>query len=105
MDLARVIELVHPLGYTFAAGPMTFEANTDRERHVQRISKIVGTEAVTLDILLADAAFEGFLDDRVTLVLPEGPVTVVSRAILIRMKRLAGRFQDLADLEKLEVSS
>jgi hypothetical protein len=34
--------------------------------------------------------------------LPAGPVTVVSRAMLIRMKRLAGRAQDLADIEKLE---
>jgi hypothetical protein len=103
-DVARVIELVRPLGYTFAAGPMTFEANTPRTRHVQRVSKIVGSEAITLDILHADDAFEGFLDDRVQLVLPEGPITVVSRAVLIRMKRLAGRSQDLADLEKLEVS-
>ena len=29
---------------------------------------------------------------------------VVSRAMLIRMKQLAGRAQDLADIEKLEVS-
>jgi hypothetical protein len=29
-------------------------------------------------------------------------MAVVSRAVLVRMKRLAGRAQDLADLEKLE---
>jgi hypothetical protein len=34
--------------------------------------------------------------------LPEGPLRVVSRATLIRMKRLAGRAQDIADIEKLE---
>lgn len=34
--------------------------------------------------------------------LPEGTIVVVSLASLQRMKRLAGRAQDLADLEKLE---
>jgi hypothetical protein len=53
-------------------------------------------------LLIADAAFAGFLDGRIELELPEGPLTVVSRAILIRMKQMAGRAQDVADLEKLE---
>lgn len=30
------------------------------------------------------------------------PLAVVARATLVRMKQLAGRAQDLADLEKLE---
>jgi hypothetical protein len=34
--------------------------------------------------------------------LPEGPLSVVSRGTLIRMKRLAGRAQDIADIEKLD---
>ncbi len=100
-DLARVIELVRPLGYAFPALPMTFDPGTPRERHVQRISKLDGTAHLVLDLLLADAAFAGALDDRVVLPLAEGPLAVVSRATLIRMKRLAGRPQDLADLEKL----
>ena len=55
-----------------------------------------------LDLLLADAVFAGALDDRVVVQLAEGPLAVVSRATLIRMKRLAARAQDLADLERLE---
>jgi hypothetical protein len=35
-------------------------------------------------------------------VLPEGPLWVVPRGVLLDMKRMAGRHQDLADLEKLE---
>jgi hypothetical protein len=103
-DVPRVLDAVRPLGYVFAALPMTFGAGTERERHVQRVSKIEGKEHLLLDLLLADAAFEGALDDRIEVQLPEGPVTVVSRAMLIRMKRLAGRAQDLADVEKLEVA-
>jgi hypothetical protein len=101
-DVQRTLEVVRPLGYVFAALPMTFDEGTERERHVQRVSKIEGSEHLLLDLLIADAAFEGALDDRVEVQLPLGPMAVVSRAVLVRMKRLAGRAQDLADLEKLE---
>lgn len=101
-DVSRVLDAVRPLGYVFAAIPMTFGAGTERERHVQRVSKIEGSEHLLLDLLVADAAFEGALDDRIDVQLADGPLTVVSRAMLIRMKRLAGRAQDIADIEKLE---
>jgi len=101
-DVPRALDAVRPLGYVFPAIPMTFDAGTERERHVQRVSKIEGNEHLLLDLMLATAAFEGALDDRVEVQLPTGPLVVVSRTMLIRMKRLAGRNQDLADLEKLE---
>jgi hypothetical protein len=101
-DVPRVLEAVRPLGYVFAAIPMTFGEGTESERHVQRVSKIEGNEHLLLDLLVADAAFEGALDDSVEVQLPQGPLTVVSRAMLIRMKRLAGRAQDMADIENLE---
>lgn len=101
-DLPRALEAVRPLGYVFAAILMTFDEGTARERHVQRVSKVVGHEHLLIDFLLADAAFAGALDDRIEVALPEGPLSLVSRATLVRMKRLAGRAQDLADLEKLE---
>jgi len=101
-DVARVLDAVRPLGFAFAALPLTFDAGTERERHVQRVSKIEGAHHLVLDLLLADSAFAGFLDGRVEVDLPEGPLTVVAVDTLIRMKRLAGRAQDLADIEKLE---
>ena len=55
-----------------------------------------------VDFLLAEASLAGFLEGRVQLDLAEGPLVVVSREALLQMKRLAGRAQDLADLEKLE---
>ena len=57
-DVARALDAVRPLGYTFVALPMTFEAGTERERHVQRVSKIEGKEHLVLDLLLAKAAVE-----------------------------------------------
>jgi hypothetical protein len=103
-DLPRALEAVRPIGYTFAALPMTFEAGTPRERHVQRVSKVEGQEHLLLDLLVADGVFAGALDDRIEVPLPEGPLAVVSRATLIRLKQLAGRAQDVADLERLEAA-
>ncbi len=101
-DVERVMELARPLGYVFASLPMTFEGGTPRERHVRRVSKVDGDEHVMLDLIVADGALEGLLVDRVALELPAGRLSVVSRQTLMKMKRLAGRPQDLADLEALE---
>jgi hypothetical protein len=101
-DLSRVLEAVRPLGYVFAALPMTFDVGTDRERNVQRVSKLHEKEHLALDLLIAEAAFEGLLRERIEVELPEGVLCVVPLAVLLEMKRLAGRPQDQADIEKLE---
>ena len=101
-DIPRTLELLRPLGYVFVALPLIFEAGTARERRVQRVSKIADGEHLCVDLLVAEAVFAGLLDDTIDVQLPTGPLTVVSRAGLTKMKQLAGRKQDLADLEKLE---
>lgn len=101
-DVTTALEAVRPLGYKFAALPMAFDEGTARERHVQRVSKIEGDQHLVLDFLLERAAFAGLLASSVEVVLPEGSLWVVSRDVLLTMKRLAGRNQDLADVEKLE---
>lgn len=53
-------------------------------------------------MLIAEAMFAGLLDDVIEVQLSTGSLTVVSRAGLTKMKQLAGRKQDLADLAKLE---
>jgi hypothetical protein len=63
---------------------------------------VVGDEHLALDLILTVASLSGYLDDRIQVALPEGPLWVVSRDTLMRMKRLAGRAQDLVDIEKLE---
>ncbi len=103
-DLPRVLEAIRAIGYAFAALPTTFEEGTERERHVQRVTKISGKDHLLLDLLVADGALAGALDDRISVRLDEGELSVVSRETLIRMKRFAGRPQDLADLERLEGS-
>lgn len=101
-DVERVLDAIRPLGYAFAALPMTFDAGTPRQRHVQRVTKVDGDHHLIVDLLLAEAAFDGFLGDVLTIDLEPGPLCVVPRETLIEMKRLAARPQDLADIEKLE---
>ncbi len=100
-DLSRALDVVRPLGYLYAAVPMTFDTGTAQERCVQRVTKLEGEHHLVLDLILAEAALSAALDDRVELDLPEGTLTVVSREALLAMKRLAGRAQDQADIEKL----
>jgi hypothetical protein len=66
------------------------------------VSKIVGKEVLVVDFLVAEVAYAGLLADRVEVTLPQGKLVVVSRDTLLKMKRLAGRPQDVADVEKLE---
>ncbi len=100
--LAAALAAIAALGYTIPAGPMTFGEGTASERHVQRVNKIAGRDHLVVDLLLAEAAYAGVLDDRIEIPLPAGPITFVSKATLLRMKRLAGRAIDLADIERLE---
>ena len=101
-DVPRILDVVRPLGYVFAALPMTFDEGTPKERHVQRVSKLEGEHHLVLDLIVADASLTGFLDGHIDLPLPEGDLSVVSRETLLKMKRLAARSQDLADVEALE---
>jgi hypothetical protein len=101
-DLPRALEAIRPLGYAFPAFPMVFDEGTDHERHVQRVSKLADGRHLVLDLLLTEASLRGLMDDSVVVDLPQGRLRVVSRRALVHMKRLAGRPQDRADLQKLE---
>ena len=100
--VAPALAAVAGIGYTIPAQPMTFDEGTPRERHVQRVSKIVGRDHLVIDFLVAEAGLAGTLDGRIDVPLPGGVVTFVARETLLRMKRMAGRPIDLADIEKLE---
>jgi hypothetical protein len=99
VDLPRVIRIARDNGFDIQGLPLHFEIE------IRRISKIdpESNELVTLDLLLVtDENQHDLWTNRVRLEWKEGETTVVSRESLIAMKRVAGRRQDLADIEKLE---
>lgn len=99
--LSTIRQVLEAVGYTLAAAPMAFSSGVE----VQRISRIADGELFTVDLLLASDALEKLWAEREQISWQGTKLWVVSRTALAEMKRLAGRKQDLADLEALGESS
>ncbi len=94
-DAKRVLSA---LGYTLPAAPMSFQSGLT----VHRVSRVEGNQLITVDLTSPDRAdLASVLATREDLAWRDRRVSVVSRAGLILMKRLAGRPQDLVDLAAL----
>ena len=74
----------------------------ERTVEIRRVSKIVGEDVISLDLLLVTPAVEDVWESRIEREFVGEAIAVVSREGLIKMKRQAGRPQDLADIERLE---
>lgn len=104
-DLAHVEALkavARTHGFTLEALPMTFQGSGIT---VHRLSRIAGSQIVTLDVLIGDGVLAPVWESRVRVESGRGPIWVVSRQGLVTMKLAAGRPQDLADLARLGESS
>ncbi|HEX3479726.1 MAG TPA: hypothetical protein VHT91_32105 [Kofleriaceae bacterium] len=99
LDAVRAV--LRPLGFDIDAGPIPFGVGTDRERVLHRVSRIVGSQVSTIDLMLVTPVLEPAWASRVCARWRSRNVWTVSLAGLARMKRLAGRPQDLADLDHL----
>lgn len=100
LDAARVA--LAAAGFTIAAGIIPFDVGRPHERQVYRVSKAIGAELLTVDLLLLPHFLEGVWQGRETYEVEGSLVHVVSRAGLITMKRVAGRPQDIGDIAILE---
>jgi hypothetical protein len=96
-DLKKVLPVVEKLGYDVEGLPLHFDIE------IRRVSKISPEmkQLITLDLLLVDDAIKDVWETRQQQAWDEGVASVVSKDGLIKMKLLAGRKQDLADIEKL----
>jgi predicted nucleotidyltransferase len=102
-DKDRILNVLAELGFTFVAGPIPFDSGTDRARILFRASRIDGADVLTVDLLLVTPVLEGAWRSRQEFEWDGDRVRVVSLEGLTSMKLLAGRHQDLADLENLGV--
>ena len=100
-DVERIHGLVRPLGFDLPVAPLPFDVGTEKERLVVRVSKMVGRELLSLDLLVVTPVFEEVWAQRMAVKWRGKPTFLISRDGLAIMKRLAGRLQDLADLENL----
>jgi hypothetical protein len=90
------------INYDLNSGLIPFDIGTERERKVYRISKAEGRDLVTLDLILVTPILRDVWNSRELVEVDSKAIKIVSRAGLIKMKRIAGRLQDLADIEALE---
>ena len=74
----------------------------ERAVEIRRISKVVGEDIISLDLLLVTPQVKDVWETRERIDFLGKKLSIVSRDGLIRMKALAGRPQDLVDIERLE---
>ncbi len=87
------------VGYDIRGLDISFK---ERTVEIRRVSKVVGEEIISLDLLLVTPHVEDVWASREELKFMGETLFVVSREGLIKMKTQAGRPQDLADIERLE---
>ena len=87
------------VGYDIRGLDISFK---ERTVEIRRVSKVVGEEVISLDLLLVTPHVEDVWQTRELIEFMGESLVVVSREGLVKMKRQAGRPQDLADIERLE---
>lgn len=101
-DLELALQRVEKVGYTLPSGIIPFRTGTPNASKLSRVSKAVGEELLTLDLLLVAPVYEPIWNTRGQVEVENGKLWVVSRDGLIKMKTISGRPQDLVDIQNLE---
>jgi hypothetical protein len=103
-DLAEAWKIATNLGYQIEGRPLHFR---DGAIEIRRISKVDAETKIvfTIDFLLVTEPTQKIWRDRERIEWEHGAIFTVSREGLIHLKRLSGRLQDLADIERLESES
>ena len=97
-DVSRVLPLVREQGFDIEGIPLHLDVEIRRNSKIDPLTK----ELVTIDLLLVNELMQDVWNSRRLLTWSEGEAVVVSREGLVKMKLLAGRKQDLLDIEKLQ---
>jgi hypothetical protein len=97
-DIDRVRAVVKACGFNIEALPMTFSSSG---RTVVRFTKFDAGEALMVDILIVEDPPDPAWETRCRLPYEHRDISVVSRQGPISLKLLAGRPQDLVDIQRL----
>ena len=98
-SLPRAVAAVRECGFTLEALPFEFQDGT----RLQRVNKVDAQgNLLTVDFMLVDRNLAPAWAGRTRLPFGGGDVVVVGREALIAMKALAGRPQDIADIQNLK---
>jgi GrpB-like predicted nucleotidyltransferase (UPF0157 family) len=96
-DLDRAVQVAIAQGFDIVALRMTFRDGME----LQRVTRAREAELLTLDFLVVNQDLEPVWASRTRFAVGSGELSVISRDALIQMKAVAGRPQDIADIERL----
>ena len=94
-------EFAASIGYTIDAKPLSLAGGRVEIRRVSKVDSDTH-DLLSLDLVLVTPALESVWESRERIEWEEGPLSVVSRDGLIRMKRLRDSGQDRDDIRALE---
>ena len=100
-NLEQVRVIVKECGFAATSGKLPFKVGTPQEQEVHRILKNENSQVLMLDLVVVTPVLEDVWASREIFEWQGLKIKVVSREGLAKMKRLAGRRIDLADLENL----
>lgn len=100
-QLTQILEAAKAVGFWIPSGRMPFRAKTPLAIHIYRVSKASGSELLSLDLIVVSPGLREVWESREVFEFSDVKCAAVSRAGLIRMKTIAGRPQDLVDIERL----
>ena len=96
-SLTKAMEAVATRGFNLAGSPLRFRDGME----LQRVTKVEAGAHLIVDFMLVGESLEDIWTSRQKVETEGGPLWVVSRDALIRMKAQAARPQDIADIERL----
>ena len=103
-DLDKVWQIAESFGYDVIGLPLHFHDGAIEIRRISKIDKEIKS-LMTIDFLLVTEALKEVWQTREEFEWEAGKVFSVSQEGLIFMKTISGRFQDLADIERLQNES
>ena len=98
-SLDKALAAAAEVGFDIRGLDISFK---ERAVEIRRVSKIVGEDVISLDLLLVTPHVQDVWEGRENREFAGEAFAVVARDGLIKMKKQAGRPQDLADIERLE---
>ncbi len=100
-DEQRALQVAAARQFTLEGGRLPMGEGEDSKWEIVRVSKVVGRELLTLDLMLVAEEVQLAWDDRAVVDYAGKQISVVSRPGLKLLKQLAGRRKDQLDLEQL----
>ncbi len=100
-DEQRALQVAAARQFTLEGGRLPMGEGEDSKWEIVRVSKVVGRELLTLDLMLVAEEVQLAWDDRAVVEYAGKRISVVSRPGLKLLKQLAGRRKDQLDLEQL----